>query len=115
MGSVWKQIFSISFIGPLISFHFIHFTPPGVTSERRLARSTRRYIGTALRGALYSLSDLSPYCFIIIVRLMPIYKVYTIGQTWSGPVLYTLYIGINLTIIMKQYGDRQTDRQTDTH
>merc|ERR1712243_414137 len=64
MGSVWKQIFSISFIGPLISFHFIHFTPPGVTSERRLARSTRRYIGTALRGALYSLS---PYCFIIIV------------------------------------------------
>ena len=56
-----------------ISFHsfqilkysrWIHFTPPGVTSERRLARSTRRYIGTALRGALYSLS---PYCFIIIV------------------------------------------------
>ena len=32
--------------------------PPGVTSERRLARSTRRYIGTALRGALYSLSYL---------------------------------------------------------
>merc|ERR1711955_198545 len=58
MGSVWKQIFSISFIGPLISFHFIHFTPPGVTSERQLARSTRRYIGTALRGALYSLSYL---------------------------------------------------------
>ena len=50
-----------------ISFHsfqilkyslWIHFTPPGVTSERRLARSTRRYIGTALRGALYSLSYL---------------------------------------------------------
>ena len=33
-------------------------TPPGVTSERRLARSTRGYIGTALRGALYSLSYL---------------------------------------------------------
>ena len=32
--------------------------PPGVTSERRLGRSTRRYIGTALRGALYSLSYL---------------------------------------------------------
>merc|ERR1712243_420543 len=84
MGSVWKQIFSISFIGPLISFHFIHFTPPGVTSERRLARSTRHYIGTALRGALYSLSL---YCFIIIVRLMPIYKVYPIGRNWSWPVM----------------------------
>ena len=24
-------------------------------------------------------------------------------------MVYTLYIGINLTIIMKQYGDRQTD------
>merc|ERR1712082_365534 len=59
-------------------------TPPGVTSERRLARSTRRYIGTALRGALYSLS---PYCFIIIVRLVPIYKVYSIGRTWSWPVM----------------------------
>jgi len=30
---------------------------------------------------------LSPYCFIIIVRLMPIYKVYTIGRNWSGPVM----------------------------
>ena len=28
---------------------------------------------------------LAPYCFIIIARLMPIYKMYTIGQTWSGP------------------------------
>ena len=31
------------------------------------------------------------------------------GQLQVRPILYTLYIGINLTIIMKQYGDRQTD------
>ena len=31
------------------------------------------------------------------------------GQLQVRPMLYTLYIGINLTIIMKQYGDRQTD------
>ena len=31
--------------------------------------------------------NLSPYCFIIIIRLMPIYKVYTIGRTWSWPVM----------------------------
>ena len=31
------------------------------------------------------------------------------GVPQFGPMVYTLYIGINLTIIMKQYGDRQTD------
>ena len=31
------------------------------------------------------------------------------GQLQVRPMLYTLYISINLTIIMKQYGDRQTD------
>ena len=31
------------------------------------------------------------------------------GPLQVRPMLYTLYIGINLTNIMKQYGDRQTD------
>ena len=31
------------------------------------------------------------------------------GPLQFRPMVYTLYIGINLTIIMKQYGDRQTD------
>ena len=31
------------------------------------------------------------------------------GPLQVRPMVYTLYIGINLTIIMKQYGDRQTD------
>ena len=31
------------------------------------------------------------------------------GQLQFRPMVYTLYIGNNLTIIMEQYGDRQTD------
>merc|ERR1711895_255748 len=65
-----------------------------------VAHSTRPYIGTALRGALYSLS---PYCFIIIVRLMPIYKVYSIGRTWSWPVMsaaacLSIYLSLSLSL-----------------
>ena len=44
----------------------------------------------------------SPYCFIIIARLMPIYKVYTIGQTWSGPVMSAaacFYFGLLRSLI----------------
>merc|ERR1712240_604068 len=47
---------------------------------------------------------LSPYCFIIIVRLMPIYKVYSIGRTWSWPVMSASACFVYYLEISYQYG-----------
>ena len=58
--------------------------PPGVTSERRLARSTRRYIGTALRGVSV-LTFLYVVCCLYVTFLLPL-QPHTIGQNWSGPI-----------------------------
>ena len=58
--------------------------PPGVTSERRLARSTRRYIGTALRGVSV-FTFISVVCCLYVTFLLPL-QPHTIAQNWSGPI-----------------------------
>ena len=47
--------------------------------------------------------------FLLYEKLMKQAAADITGPLQVRPMVYTLYIGINLTIIMKQYGDRQTD------
>merc|ERR1711873_368638 len=85
---VCRQIFSFFSTSHHVTTGALHgnggwHAPPGVTSERRLARSTRIYIGTALRGVSV-FTFLSFVCCLYVTFLLPL-QPHTIGQTWSGP------------------------------
>ena len=69
---------------------------------RRLARSTRRYIGTALRGGLYSL--FTRICLAYRWHIFVIYLTY-LWHIFSISLAYILYIfGISLAYLYHIFG-----------